>query len=585
MSETNNKLAELSRFKDQFDSAMKRYDEKLKKKNLVLRQKPFEKRKRILLAFDNIDKQLRNEFTNGLLNDVSEDVKNYYRHAMPKEVDFIMYTPPDVYSETEWDMDVERSYAPLDAFTWETLQKHVKIRSRTVPYGRSRTVEESDFQRLFLVEKNKKRFVPEPDVDLMYEVEKITPPTQEMSSFKNPVRIAWGPGSWFDIDPSCDLMRHTGLTLSTRKQIEQRIDEQYEIEKAAYIASREKDGLKVELNKVSDTLTKYALGSVIRQLTREQAGKDICDAFDAYQVNGANLEDLPSAEYDDLMDFPGTQQYKIGVYESIEESWTNKIKNWKDDGKNIRLPDDIIGSFTIDRTTVTEVRTSGEYYDGVSPTHMRLHHFYLEGVEYRGKITLVPFFVVSLYKKRDNNFYRLDIRNRVHRTFIINEQDKYASLDLKVTKKFSKEDYKGYKHSLCLNLEEFSQLILKPSSSGKRRITRKVPFPLLHKYHMILHGIKKDTVERTLIENKKASVKTRFSEPVIAGTPSDDPNKPFKGIIRSGHPVSDVCELDINGEPHIIVVAEKKYIINQNSKSNIAENDHFSLYLLNRILV
>ena len=547
----NEKQAELVRLKNNFENAIKRYDEKLTRNGWTLRQQPLDKRIRIFSEFDKIRKELRNEFTDSLLMDASKQVNKYYRTAMPKALDFIMYTPPEVYSQKAWNRDVERSYAPLDAITWEMLQMHVKIRSRKVPYGaRSRTVEESDFQHLFLVEKNKKRILPELEIDLLYEVEKIIPPTVEMSSFKNPVRLAWGPGSWFDIDLSCDLMRHTGLSLSTRMQIEQRFVKQYEIEKAALIAAfpDPDDISKMNFDKI---VTKRASDSIIRQLTREQAGEDICNAFDASLNVIANVDTLDDWKTDE-------NKYKIRTYEWIEVKWSKKIKKWKDDGKNIRLPDDIIGSFTIDRTTGLSIHTDS----GSTPTHMRLHHFYLEGVEYRGKITLVPFFIVSLYTKRKNIVYRLNIRNRAHKTFLLNEQDKYASLGLKVTKKFSEEDYKGYKHSLCLNLEEFTQLILKPSSSGKRRITRKVPFPLLNKYHRILHDMKKDTVKRSLIGNKNASIETPFSELAIKDTPADDPNKPFKGIIRSGSSVSDIYVTDISGEPHIVVVAGRIYIIN-----------------------
>jgi len=556
------KQAELSRLKEDFENAMKRYDEKLQRRGRTLMQKPLDKRKRILSEFEKIGKELRYEFTDRLLMGASEQVIKYHRTAMPKEVDFIMYTPREMYSEIEWINDVERSYAPLDAIKWGLLENHVKICERKVPYGvRTRKVYESDFQRLFLVEKNRKRIVPKPGVDLMYEVEKITPPTIEMASFETPVRLAWGPGSWFDIDLSCDLMRHTGLSLSIRKQIEQRIDEQYEIEKNAYVSSMEKGDFKVDLNYISDTIYKNALYNVVRQLTREQAGKEICDAFDTFNDTGTTLDTFNDtgttlmAPEDWKTD---EEKYKVRVYEWIQNQWSKKINNWKDDGKNIRLPDDIIGSFTVDRISGLSVHTK---FDS-TPTHMRLHRFYLEGVEYRGEITLVPFFIVSLYERRKNMFYRLNIRNRAHKTFLITEQDKYASLGLNATKKFSEEDYKGYKHSLCLNLEEFTQLILKPSNSVKRRITREVPFPLLNKYHSILQDMKKDAVERTLVENKKASIETPFSEPVVKDTYADDPKRPFKGIIRSGSSVSDIYVTYISDEPHVVVVAGKNYIIN-----------------------
>lgn len=527
------KLDELKRMKRDFDNAITRYDEVLSQKGRTIRQKQIDKRTRIQLEFKKIKNQLEDEnFVD--LGDESPELLSYYRFAIPKEMETILYTPQEAYSETEWVADVERSYQSLDSYIWEQLKDHVTEKERVVPNGsKTKTVTERDFDQLFVVVKNKKRYLPDVEVDLLYEVEKIKPPINDLSTLVNPIRLAWGPGSWFDIDLSCDLMRHTGLSLSTRKRIQKQLEEQVEIEKKEYIQSRRKVDLK--------NVTNNALYSIITQLTREQAGPELCKAFDAFSTGAIQLEDL----------LKGTK-YKIEQYGSIEETWRKKLNSWKDDGKNIRLLDD-----NMDRTTGIEV----------TPTHMRLHHFYLEGLEKRGQITLVPFFIVSLYAKRDGEIVRLNVRNRAHKTFRHIKLDKYANLQ-RHTKSYSDEDYKGYKHSLCLNLDEFTQLILKPSLARKVRLTRKVPFPILDKYHRLLHDIKKDTVKRLLVENKKANNETQFSMPELVDTISDDPRSPFNGIIRTRDNVTDIYTTNLDPDQgdiqHIVVVVgRKKYILNK----------------------
>jgi WD40 repeat protein len=453
---------------------------------------------------------------------------------MLKEMETILYTPQGAYSETEWNMDVERSYQPLDSYIWGQLKDHVTDKERVVPNGRkTKTVTESDFDQLFVVVKNKKRNLPEVEEDLPFEVEKIKPPIKDLSTLVNPIRLAWGPGSWFDIDLSCDLMRHTGLSLSTRRRIQEQLEEQIKIEKKEYIQSRRKVDLK--------NVTNNALYSIITQLTREQAGPELCKAFDAFSTGAIQLEDL----------LKGTK-YKIEQYGSIEETWRKKLNSWKDDGKNIRLLDD-----NMDRTTGIEV----------TPTHVRLHHFYLEGLEKRGKITLVPFFIVSLYAKRDGEIVRLNVLNRAHKKFRHITLNKYANLQ-RHTKSYSDEDYKGYKHSLCLNLDEFTQLILKPSLARKVRLTIKVPFPILNQYHRLLHDIKKNTVKRLLMENKMADNETQFSMPELVDTISDDPRSPFNGIIKTRDIVTDIYTTNLDPDQgdiqHIVVVVgRKKYILNK----------------------
>jgi len=546
--ELNEKLEELDRMKRDFDNAIIRYGEVLRRKGRNIRQKQIDKRTRIRLEFEKIEKQLRDENYEDLEAE-SPELLSYYRFTMPNEMETILYTPQGAYSETEWDMDVERSYQPLDSYIWGQLKDHVTDKERVVPNGRrTQTVTESDFDQLFVVVKKKTRHLPTVKEVLLFEVDKIKPPIKDLSTLVNPIRLAWGPGSWFDIDLSCDLMRHTGLSLSTRRRIQEQLEEQIKIEKAAYKTAFPKNISNKEWNK---TVTKYALDSVTRQLTREQAGKEICDAFDTFKESRANLVTPDDWKSDE-------EKYKIRTYEWIEDKWSKKIKNWKDDGKNIRLLDDII-----DRTTGIDV----------TPTHMRLHHFYLEGLEKRGKITLVPFFIVSLYAKRDGKIVRLNVRNRAHKKFQPT-LDKYANLK-KHKKYYSDEDYKGYKHSLCLNLDEFTQLILKPSLAKKVRLTRKVPFPILNKYHRLLHDIKKNTVKRLLIANKRllianknAPVETKFSMPAIVDTISDDPKNPFNGIIKTRDNVTDIYTTNLDpGQGDIqhivVVVGRKKYILNK----------------------
>ena len=539
--ELNEKLEELKRMKSDFDNAIIRYDEVLRRKGRTIRQKQIDKRTRIQLEFEKIEKQLKDENFGGL-QDASPELLSYYRFAMPNEMETILYTPQGAYSETEWVADVERSYQPLDSYIWGQLKDHVTKRDRKVPNGtRTRTVTESDFDQMFVIVKNKQRYLPTVKEVLLFEVDKIEPPIKDLSTLVNPIRLAWGPGSWFDIDLSCDLMRHTGLSLSTRRRIQEQLEKQIIIEKAAYETAFPKIPKNKEWNK---TVTKYALDSVTRQLTREQAGKEICDAFDTFKESRANLGTPDDWKSDE-------EKYKIRTYEWIEDKWSKKIKNWKDDGKNIRLLDDII-----DRTTGIEV----------TPTHMRLHHFYLESLEQRRKITLVPFFIVSLYAKRDGEIVRLNVRNRAHKKFQPN-LNKYANLQ-KHTKDYSDEDYKGYKHSLCLNLDEFTQLILKPSLARKVRLTRKVPFPILDKYHRLLHDNKKNTVKRLLIANKNAPVETKFSMPAIVDTISDDPRNPFNGIIKTRDNVTDIYTTNLDPDKgdiqHIVVVVgRKKYILNK----------------------
>ena len=217
----------------------------------------------------------------------------------------------------------------------------------------------------------------------------------------------------------------------------------------------------------------------------------------------------------------------------ISEEFSNitlRMKNmgWieSDGDGSIRIVDDLVGTFSYSDATYKLNRTADK--DDI-PTHIRLNHVYFDTI--RGRVDdkyvrrLVPFYVVSLYKKDGNSFRRLRVRNRADRTFLPRQ--------LKLSKLFSVEDYKGYECSICLNQDELDALVKKQVSSVDRRIVQ-IPGPFLFKYHKILYEDAKDVIEDKLIMRKRG-LRVSLDDPLLAVGEADDMAAPFSdGMIRLG---------------------------------------------------
>ena len=491
----------LEDYKKDMIAAIKRDDEIHKYRNKWKYSRLIkERRERIMRAIqdvmDSIDQQDEDERLVGQDSEIKEYILT---GRLDQDVNFRLKTPKLLYTDEMWKSELETSLEPLDNPTFGELLDYVtktklkKYLKKDSKRGMS-TFRETEYQRDFKTKNSELMPVyPTPSNRTLQEMaDNFKPPVINDVDIKSEVatnvRIGMGPGAWFEINKRSELMRQTDMTMEDRLLF------------AKDVESFQKEENPVRLSNEKNTATRNRMANIL--------------------VNKSNY----------------------GSSEWIES----------DGDGSIRVLDDLIGEFTYNEETLQSVRISGQ---NDVPTHVRLNTIYFDTVRgtetnitvsRRGKKQiekqnvrrLVPFYVVSLYRKEGTSYKRLKVRNRADKTFLP-RQNKHAFItkNKKNKDKFKRiytlEDYRGYACSVCLNEEEFQSLVNPTQLTSTDRRIVQIPGPFLYKYHKIRFERERVKMELLLIERKKNGTAIR-DEIVSVGDP-DDLSAPFSdGMIRLG---------------------------------------------------
>lgn len=414
----------------------------------------------IFAIIDSVKKDATRDIEDPTLQGLSPEEKRYKMSGkLSEDADLQLKTPKLLYTQEMWTSEVERSLQPLDLPTFNQIVGYV-TETKRIPYligNRSKIYVETEYQRDF---KSKgadgKPIYATPDNNTLKDLSQTFRPATR-SDFATNVRVGMGPGSWFEINPSSELMRQTDMSMEDRMLFAEDVKKM-----------RESDRLDREFSNIR------------------------------------------------------TRVKNLGWIDS-------------DGDGTIRIVDDFVGDFTYSDLTYKSVRAAAA--DDI-PTHVRLNHVYFDTIRGREDdktvLRLVPFYIVSLYKKEDT-YRRLRVRNRADRTFLPRQK--------KLSDLYTKEDYKGYDCSVCLNQGEFDALIERQVTNMDRRVLR-IPGPFLFKYHTLLYKNAKETMENKLIMRKRDS-RVTLEEPILSVGEADDMTAPFSdGMIRLGDDIQTMSATD-----------------------------------------
>lgn len=355
----------------------------------------------------------------------------------------------------------------------------------------------SDYQNDFRMrDTNGKPVYPTPDNDTLKKLsQSFKPPNSNVATS---VRVGMGPGSWFKIDPRSELMRQTNMSMEDRLLFAEDVK----------VMREETNSSRMYNEKY--TKTRLRMNNVL--------------------VNNMYSASDPRSKWID-----------------------------SDGDGSIRIVDDFVGIFYYDKVTYTLIRKAD---DNDIPTHLRLNSVYFDTVRGRegnkAVRRLVPFYVVSLYKKEDTSYRRLKVRNRAHKTFLPRQK--------KLNKLYSNEDYKGYECSVCLSQGEFDALTNgEQMTPGVDRRILQIPGPFLYKYHKILYSNAKEIMEEKLINAKTNSLPLNtIKEDIVSVAEPDDMAAPFSdGMIRLG---SDIQAMSVTGD--VVQVDERFFDVDGNLVSS-----------------
>jgi hypothetical protein len=477
--EKNNYLTE---YRGQIGDAIKREDKRLKREEsedlarmnipgaVLDFSKPSrlairQRRDKILAIIDSVIQDVTQVEEDDRLQGLSPEEKKYRMSGkLSEDADLQLKTPKWYYTQEMVTSEVERSLKPLDMTVFNKLVGYVTETTK-VPYlvrKRSRDFDETEYQRDFKTKGADGKPIYATPGNDTLFELSQTFRPPRNSNFATGVRVGMGPGSWFKIDMLCELMRRTNMGMEDRMLFAEDVKKMEE-SKQAY--TEENSNIRIRMKNILQDKTKYS-------------------ASDARWIDS-------------------------------------------DGNGSIRIVDDFVGTFTYSTDTYKSVRHAAK--DDI-PTHLRLNHVYFDTI--RGRVDdqtvlrLVPFYIVSLYRKQGDIFKRLRVRNRADRTFLP-RQTKLSAL-------FRVEDYKGYACSICLNQDEFDTLVAEQVTSDVDRRIIQIPGPFLFKYHKILYQDAKENMEDLLIEKKRDPSVSLETELVPVGDP-DDMSAPFSdGMIRLG---------------------------------------------------
>ena len=478
----------MKKYKEDMIAAIKRDDEIHKYRNKRKYSRLIkERRDRIMRAIQDVMDSIDQQDEDPRLVGKEPKIREYILSGrLDQDVNFRLKTPKLLYTDKMWKSELETSLKPLDDSTFRELLDYVtktklkKYLKKDSKRGTS-TFKETEYQRDFKTKNSQLMPVyPTPSNRTLQEMaDNFKPPVVNDVDVKSKVatnvRIGMGPGAWFEINKRSELMRQTNMTMEDRLLF------------AEDVESFQKEENPVRLSNEKNTATRARMASMLVDKTN------------------------------------------YGSSEWIES----------DSDGSIRVLDDLIGEFTYDEDTLQSVRTSGQ---NDIPTHVRLNTIYFDtvrGTENSVNVRrLVPFYVVSFYRKEGTSYKRLTVRNRADKTFLP-RQNKHAFItkNKKNKDKFKRiytlEDYRGYACSVCLNEEEFQSLVNPSQLTATDRRILQIPGPFLYKYHKLRFERERKKIELLLIERKEKGTVIR-DEIVSVGDP-DDLSAPFSdGMIRLG---------------------------------------------------
>lgn len=458
-----------------------------------------ERRDRIMKAIQDVMYSIDQQDEDSRLIEKEPNIREYILTGrLDQDVNFRLKTPKLLYTDEMWKSELETSLEPLDNSTFGELLDYVtktelkKYLKKDSKRGMS-TFKETEYQRDFKTKNSQLMPVyPTPSNRTLQEMaDNFKPPVINDVAIKSEVatnvRIGMGPGAWFEINKRSELMRQTDMTMEDRLLF------------AEDVESFQKEENPVRLSNEKNTATRNRMEDIL--------------------VNKSNY----------------------GSSEWIES----------DGDGSIRVLDDLVGEFTYNEETLQSIRISGQ---NDIPTHVRLNTIYFDTVRGTANITvrrrgkkqiekqnvrrLVPFYVVSLYKKEGTSYKRLKVRNRADKTFLP-RQNKHAFITKNKKNKgkfeifYTLDDYRGYACSICLNEEEFQSLVNPTQLTATDRRIVQIPGPFLYKYHKIRFERERVKMEGLLIERKTNGTDI-IDEIVSVGDP-DDLSAPFSdGMIRLG---------------------------------------------------
>lgn len=446
-------------------------------------------RQRVLFIINEIIAKINDVDENPLLVDeTAEDIINYVLTELDDDVERLLKIPKLTYTKEMWESEVDKSLAKLKSTDFLFLKDYVSIpkeRAFNKSLKPSRK-QETEYQKEFMViNKDNTAIYPVPtSEELHIKSAEFDPKRGDTAA---PVRIACGPNSWFEINQSSDIMRMTGLSTSDRLQMAEDI---YAMEQ--------------EIVQNSGAVFNSGNIALRKQIKRVEAS----------------------------------------IKSKTPNSGSSKIE-WKlsDGDGSLRIVDDCVGSFHYDFDTLKQVRNAAPWE---FPTHVRLNCVYLDSIRGRDSINfqsirkLVPFYIVSLYRATDLGYDRIRVRNRASNTFLP-QQLKYRdyknpskSKKQRITPRYyTKEDYKGYKYSLCLSEKEFVELTAKNQLEGPRtRVKTHIPYAFLHKYHKMLYEHERLRMGK-ILKDKKKGIESMMQGLTIDD--SDDDTAPLSdGLIQLG---------------------------------------------------
>ena len=198
----------------------------------------------------------------------SPAVVKYIQTELGAQVERILKTPLQKYTLAMWKNEVERSVARLPRPVFEELTKFVTVtklykypgKTKMIPYSPNIT----EYQITFLSQQNyKPPVLPYPlNTDLLEKLGSVSPDA----------RIAFGPGSWYKIDETSDMMRVTGLTMEERLLFGEEINEErlaYQSKKRANVNEIDEELKRIKIQEKTVLERKRTLMDEIEAIRKE----------------------------------------------------------------------------------------------------------------------------------------------------------------------------------------------------------------------------------------------------------------------------------------------------------------------------
>lgn len=414
------------------------------------------------------------------MRDKSPKIVRYIKTELDAHAERILKTPLQIYTLAMWKKEVELSFAELEQPVWEELKKFVELREDyEYPDGDGMTAfgKITEYDRTFLAQvKNKKPVLPFPLArDLRKKELKYFQPRSRSSR----VRIAFGPGSWYKLDETSDMMRVTGLTMEERLSFNDEIKKRQDPKMRSIDYEKivqQNEAVRVERSKLQGNIYEidrllstdlsiadkvellYQLKSFEQELktvddfkpakTEMELAKDINNHLIDWKerkrmielninrhFNRSNVQAKKLKAKKRLDDFKEklkkikdkTTDIRplfddlVKLYSELEKSG-NGNKKWKESDGNgtLHIIDDCVGDFKYYENDILIRNPTKDDF----PTHLRLNCVWYDtkaGRHDRKPVRkLVPFYVVSFYKKTKGfeGYERLPVRNRAHPTFL-----------------------------------------------------------------------------------------------------------------------------------------------------------------------